>query len=601
MRAPRFVLLLVVLAASCGRTGLFAHADRSDAAPDTAPDTPSALPDSPRTDASVAEVRDGSPADPPVDPRGAPAEPPRDLPSDNAFAEARPETPPGEVAAEVSDGRGVEHAFLADVAAAETGPATACGALKPLADQGVLTRQRTREVTFAPDRSWVALKVRQEAPPGIGYPAQLLRVALPSGEVTMVSSAGGTAEALAPSGLLVVGADPEGKSVAVYENGTLRTLAGGACAHLAAPDGSRVYVVRDCDSSARGTLDVVDVASGTPTTLASSVLGQRYWNPDYAVSPSGAYFAFLVQSSDAGATSNILHVADRRGKVYALPSQPGAVAPWFASDELLLFAVGGTGYPFKSSLRAHVPGSGDTSYSLATDRTIGFFGYEVSADQRWLLAAAEAWSDAGNYGTGLLYAIHLDGTGENLVSKDLLPFWVNQLAINAFEWTGDGSRAIYMADRGAGNWASDSYGAAAAKLSPGGWFRTAPLGDQVAFLESTGDARQNQLRVVQAGSGQELLTFGTDGSLTAPNFTPDARGLLFVDIPASGARHLRYLSTAFPGSLVLGDWTETLLDTYPGSYADPPGRYPMDPTGCFTVVDTDLAPGPGTRLVLLPG
>ena len=39
---------------------------------------------------------------------------------------------------------------------------------------------------------------------------------------------------------------------------------------------------------------------------------------------------------------------------------------------------------------------------------------------------------------------------------------------------------------------------------------------------------------------------------------------------------------------------------HPGAYADPLGSYPMDPTGCFTVVDTDLAPGPGTRLVLLP-
>jgi hypothetical protein len=37
-----------------------------------------------------------------------------------------------------------------------------------------------------------------------------------------------------------------------------------------------------------------------------------------------------------------------------------------------------------------------------------------------------------------------------------------------------------------------------------------------------------------------------------------------------------------------------------GQFTPPYGLYPVDPTGCFTVVDTDLAPGPGTRLVLLP-
>ena len=71
-------------------------------------------------------------------------------------------------------------------------------------------------------------------------------------------------------------------------------------------------------------------------------------------------------------------------------------------------------------------------------------------------------------------------------------------------------------------------------------------------------------------------------------------------VPSSGAEQLRYLSGIIPDSAVLGEWMETLLNMTPGVYGDPPGRYPVDPTGCFTVVDTDLAPGPGTRLVLLP-
>jgi hypothetical protein len=89
-------------------------------------------------------------------------------------------------------------------------------------------------------------------------------------------------------------------------------------------------------------------------------------------------------------------------------------------------------------------------------------------------------------------------------------------------------------------------------------------------------------------------------SLGAPNFTPDACGLLFVNAPASGARQLRYFSASAADSVVLGEFTETWLDMDLGGYVTPLGGYPMDSTGCFTVVDTDLAPGPGTRLVLLP-
>jgi hypothetical protein len=126
------------------------------------------------------------------------------------------------------------------------------------------------------------------------------------------------------------------------------------------------------------------------------------------------------------------------------------------------------------------------------------------------------------------------------------------------------------------------------------------VGDHVALLEDAGDARQSRLRVVALGEGTEIASFATDGRVTAPNFTPDGRGLLFVNVPSSGAAQLRYVSDSVPESVVLGEWTTTRLDMYPSIYGGLPGRYPVDPTGCFTVVDTDLAPGPGTRLVLLP-
>jgi hypothetical protein len=272
------------------------------------------------------------------------------------------------------------------------------------------------------------------------------------------------------------------------------------------------------------------------------------------------------------------------------------------SDDLLLFGVGTVGYArLDGTLRAHVPGAGDDSYAVAAGRSPGLFGYSISADGSWLLGAGQAHSDAGFEDSALLYAIRLDGSGENLLSSALLPFWMFEVAIKAFAWSGDGRRAVYIATNGAGLWTSDAYGTSAAKISPGGLFTIAPAGDQVALLEDLGDARQSRLRVSALDTGHEGFSFASDGAITAPSFTPDGRGLLFVSMPTSGAAQLRYASPMGSSSVLLGEWTETLLDMYPGTYGDiPAGKYPVDPTGCFTVVDTDLAPGPGTRLVLLP-
>jgi hypothetical protein len=560
----QFRLFALVMVTACGRTALLHPADR----PDAGHDTPLAQHDVPPADTRAALPRDLARA-------AGPEVPARDLPGD---LEVPPDSPPAR-----RDG---------------ALPGTGCNALKHLAEQGVLTKQRTKEVTFAPDRSWVVLRVRQDVPPEIGHPDQLLRVALPSGEVEMISSAGGNAEALGQRGGLLV---LNNEDVAAYENGTLRTLASGACAHLATPDGSRLYVIRDCVAS-RGTLDVIDVASGTATTLATNVRGWTYGTPDFSISPDGRYFAFLVQGPDGGETSTLLNVADRGGKVYTLSSQRGATMPWFVSDELLLFSVSASGYPNPNgSLRAHVPGSGDTAYSLApAGQAAGLHGYKVSADQQWLLGIDDVRGDAGWGVAGRLYAIRLDGTGENLLASTLVPHWLYQMGFDSFGWSGDGNWALYVADRGA-VWASEPHGAATVRLSASGWYHAAPVGDQVAVVENTGDARSNQLRVLAVGPMRVVYSFGTDGSLAAPNFTPDARGLLFVSASSSGAQQLRYFSTSAPRSVVLGEWTETLLDTHPGYYLDDPlGSYPMDPTGCFTIVDTDLAPGPGTRLVLLP-
>ena len=134
------------------------------------------------------------------------------------------------------------------------------------------------------------------------------------------------------------------------------------------------------------------------------------------------------------------------------------------------------------------------------------------------------------------------------------------------------------------------------KLSDGRDFVLSPTKAQIALRESPGDARLNRLRLVALDAGADLLSFTTDGSIADVQFLPDGRGIVFLDMPASGPRHLRFISPAHPDSVELAQWTDSILSAPVGPF----GSYPIDPTGCFTIADTDLAPGPGTRLVLLP-
>jgi len=141
------------------------------------------------------------------------------------------------------------------------------------------------------------------------------------------------------------------------------------------------------------------------------------------------------------------------------------------------------------------------------------------------------------------------------------------------------------------------------QISTGSIFRVAPVGDQVALVEKSSAASHEHLRLLALGTGTDVAAIDASGYISAPHFATDGKGLVFVIPPPRGPHELRYISGAAPDSILLATWTSTLLSTSssPASdYAPPFGLYPIDPTGCFIVVDTDLSPGPGTRLVLLP-
>lgn len=589
MRWLGFALLVLGLAPACGRHTLTARKDGGgDALPDQRADLPAA-------DEPLGVLGDAEPDGVPdlAQPDAAPDQPDaapglRDIAPDQPDAAADPRD------------AGADRA-MADTAGPEVAPAdgpagmVACGALAPLAARGVLTALRSRQVVFARDRSFVALRVRGDEMDAGSGPDWLVRVGLPSGKIETLSRAGGTAEALGPSGLLVVGADG-GTGLAVYDGGGLRPVAAGVCGHRASPDGRWIYVVRDCDTDNRGTLDVIDVTGGTTSTLARNALALGL-----AVSPGGTYAAFVVSPPDASPISatNVINVATVGGKTYALSSDPGASNPWFASDSLLLFSTGSSFGPSMESIRGHVPPDTASTYLVAEGRSPSLFGYKLSPDGEWLLAAGEQANDGGSWPTGLLYSIRTDGGGEHLLTSDLLPYWQFAMALDAFAWTGDGTRAVFTTNESRGVGANDRLGTSPSGLSDYGTFRTAPAGDRVALLEY-GDAGPSHMRLVAAGSGRDVASFASDKSVGGANFLPDGQALLFVNYPAAGPVELRRMGD--DGTTVLATWSSTLLAMDGGKsglYSQPYGSYPVDPTGCFTVVDTDLAPGPGTRLVLL--
>jgi hypothetical protein len=612
MRGSGFVLLVLALAGGCGRTSgkrMDSGGTTADAATDAAtiaqPD--STLPTDPPPDIFL-------PSDPPPPDLLLPRDPPPDTipdfaladrPSDRLLTDLLPDLPPSD---------GPVDPPLRDVAVPERGksdlPATdipppdgptipeGCRALQPLADKGVLTSQHTKKVLFAPDRSWMVLRVQQEDDAGIGHPDQIIRFALPSGTSTILSDSGGDAEALGSSGaVLISGVGSDGKDRVVYDSSGLRTIASAVCAHKATPDGTRVYILRDCGNTNIGTLDVVDIASDKTTQVATNVV-----QPGIAISPDSNWAAYVIREADAGWESDTIHLVSKSGQTYALASQRGAGEAEFVSNELLLFGVGtGSSIPVgRGDFRGHVPGSGDSSYLVAGGRGTGFWGYEISADGAWLLGVATSRSRDATFPGGELYAIRLDGSAEHLLTADLLPFWYFQMVIDAFGWSADGTRAIYMTEEAREVWTVDPLGTSPTRLSDNGYFRPAKTGDQVILLESVAGGTQNRLRVAALGSGTDVVLFDSNGRVDAPNLLADGRGLLFVNRPAAGPDELRFISTAGGDSVVLGTWDMTQLYLYSASDESTFGSYPVDPTGCFTVVDTDLAPGPGTRLVLLP-
>jgi hypothetical protein len=473
-------------------------------------------------------------------------------------------------------------------------PAVECAALQALADRDLLIPRRTKQVVYAPDRSWLVLLVDSDGDGGTSRAGDVIRVRLPSGEVTPLASAMDDVEALGTKGALLLAREAAaGGEVFVADDSGLRTIATRACEHRATPDGTRVYILRDCQPDGSGALDVVHTASGEAKPLGTSGM----WNRGVQVSPGGTWVVFPTRQSADGNNIEYMNLADSAGNIYTLSSQPGASDPSFISDRLLLFQIYVNGKPKDNpEIRGHVPGTGDSSYRIA----IGLdpHGYEISPDRTLLLGSGPLGNDSQ---IAKLYAIRLDGSGERLLASDLCPFWRYSRVLRGFAFSPSGADVIYCAGQAAAVSTVPVNGGALTKLADDADFLPAPTGNRVALIElvESGPAATG-LRVATLSSGADLFSYDAVRWLENPTFLADGNGILFVERTPTDLRRLRFLSATHPDTVVLGEWLIPNLKMVGIPFGPLYFSYPIDPTGCFTIVDTDQAPGPGTRLVLLP-
>jgi hypothetical protein len=178
------------------------------------------------------------------------------------------------------------------------------------------------------------------------------------------------------------------------------------------------------------------------------------------------------------------------------------------------------------------------------------------------------------------------------------------MAINAFAFSRVSDYAVY-ATLDDGVWSQPLSVDGPTKIAGNSMFVTAPNKATVAIRETGTDASTTVLRLLTLANGADVAGFTSDGSLFNIQFTPDGRGLVFVEssTDASGVSSatLRFISAGHPDAPPLAHWSRTLLSSSgPGLFTYPTGSYPIDPTGCFTIADVDTSPGPGTQLIVLP-
>lgn len=462
----------------------------------------------------------------------------------------------------------------------------ACRELQPLADRPVLVPGPTYLAFFSPDRSFLLLHLQ-------GEPGRLIRVALPSGEISTVADPIGLVMPLGEGkAFLLARTGVDRKETWLYDGNQVRPLYSGACHVTATPDGSILYAVGPCVGEENG-LSRIDPATGTRIAIDQRVgLSTK---PDIRFSPSGQWIAYGI--TDPEDSQRTLAVADAAGKVYSITTDRKVYLVDFASDHLMLFQTEGPpGTP--GDIRGHVPGSGDTSFLVAADRAPGDDdGYVFSPDRSQILVVKRPGPNEPD-DANALYRLPLDGGDPILlVANWSLPAADSRPSPVTFD--SQGKYVVYSAySRGTPERfpvaVVDLQGSAPRTLADNGGFILGTASSSALIIDSRPEGQPTRLRLTDLATGRDRLSYSAKAGfgLVAEVLRNDQA---FVFDESEGETHrARFVSARHSNSVVLGEWKE------PDCRGCSQLILQVDPTGCFTVVNTDDASPPGTRLVLLP-
>jgi hypothetical protein len=481
--------------------------------------------------------------------------------------------------ADVAYGLGDAASGTADSAGTGSTGMLPCSALQPLADLPVLGSWRTHYAYYAQDRSWLLLQVR-------GDNDSLVRVDLPSGKTTTIVDRLNAAWPLGSKGtFLLRGTGSNGDDISVYDGKEVRKILSGLCNFQPTPDGTRLYAT--CAGDGNG-LQAIDVATGEVSIVDKSATMATVWS--IAVSPNGQWVAY--RTGESNRTIRTITLASVAGRSYTITSAQAVESIEFGSDDLLVFHTAGDSAT-DGDLRGHVPGSGDTSFLVVSDD----YSYRFSLD-RTRVAVAKFNRPLGSSRLASLYSIPSQGGDPLLLVKDWSIPYSDMLY--AFDFDSQGNYALYVSLSGYDSANLPTYtvsvvdmkGSKPRKLSNGWGFGRTSATSSVLLYDTADDGRY-RLRLTDLATGVDRFSYSSNQQIVSANALRGDQAVLFAETDGA-KRGARFMSASYPQSTVLGVWEE--LD-YRG--ASPMPVQP-DPTGCFTVVNTDLSPGPGTRLVLLP-
>lgn len=470
-----------------------------------------------------------------------------------------------------------------------------CSALASLASRGVLTPRHAKQVLFAKDRSSLVLRVSGS---DAGTGDDVLLVRLPGGETSSLSTGAAEIDWIDEGKrVLVRHSSGDLLSVTLDEPGPVVLARANACAHLMSPDGSRVIMFGNCNV-VTAELSVIDTRTGLRTNLGQTMRNSDSQGPNVVFSPSGEWLAYVQPSpgTDGSASSDtLIRVVDGRTNAYALKSAPAAAHPTFASDKNLLFTTQRSS-SMTVDVRAHVVGSGDTSRVIARD--VGFDGHfdgHVSPDGQWVLAAVLPLPDFQS--SYALSAFSLDGR-EVALASDLFPFFTADNLWHASAFAADNRHVVYLTSRPSfGTAVVERAGGAASSLSSDHSFVIPPSGNLLALMETR--SRPMRVRLTNLDTTQDVAVAEPTRNPSHVGFTPNGASVLFVEEAlASTPARLQHLSGTTGAVTALAQWKVNQLLPFAPCCNEPGPGYPIDPTGCFTVVDSDLEGD--TRLILLP-